>query len=314
MQHLVLSTDNIPPRLRFSYWREAVAELGIPGERDRAPESGFDGRLALTSGGYLTRFRFCSSKYRVRRRSRDVAPPDGEDRIWLYRDIGGGSWHDDDGRRFITRAGEVIIGDPDLPLATEALDRYDHEIWHFPRALLDPHLPAALHPHLLRLSGRDGINGIVLSYLAMLSDKLESLNDAEAAQIADNFCRLLAVVCGSGAGGHREAIREARLVETKSYIRLHLADQDLTPEKTAGALKMSVRQLHLLFEPTGTSFARYVLQRRLEECRAALVNPAGERSVTDIALAWGFNSLSTFHRAFRQAFGMTPTELRGRSR
>jgi len=76
---------------------------------------------------------------------------------------------------------------------------------------------------------------------------------------------------------------------------------------------MSVRQLHLLFEPTGTSFARYVLQRRLEECRAALVNPAGERSVTDIALAWGFNSLSTFHRAFRQAFGMTPTELRGRS-
>ena len=170
MQHLVLSTDNIPPRLRFSYWREAVAELGIPGERDRAPEARFDGRLALTSGGYLTRFRFCSSKYRVRRRSRDVAPPDGEDRIWLYRDIGGGSWHDDDGRQFITRAGEVIIGDPDLALATEALDRYDHEIWHFPRALLDPHLPAALHPHLLRLSGRDGINGIVLSYLAMLSD------------------------------------------------------------------------------------------------------------------------------------------------
>jgi AraC-like DNA-binding protein len=313
MQHLVLSTDNIPQRERFSYWREAVAGIGIPGERDRAPETGFDGRLAVTSGGNLTRFRFSSSKYRVCRRLRQLTRHDGADRIWLYRDIGGGSWHDDNGRQFVTRPGEVIIGDPALPLATEALDHYDHEIWHFPRTLLDPHLPAAQHPHMLRLSGRGGTNGIVLSYLEALSGTLDSLDDTEATRIADNFCRLLAVVCGSGAGEHQDAIRDARLAEAKSYVRLHLADHDLTPETAAGALKMSVRQLHIIFEPTGTSFARYVLQLRLEECRAALMNPAGERSVTDIALAWGFNSLSTFYRAFRQAFGTTPTELRARS-
>jgi AraC-like DNA-binding protein len=40
------------------------------------------------------------------------------------------------------------------------------------------------------------------------------------------------------------------------------------------------------------------------------MNPAGERSVTDIAFAWGFNSLVTFYRAFQQAFGAAPGELR----
>jgi AraC-like DNA-binding protein len=73
---------------------------------------------------------------------------------------------------------------------------------------------------------------------------------------------------------------------------------------------MSVRQLHVLFEPGGTSFAQYLLSRRLEECKVALLNPIRRRSVTDIAFAWGFNSLATFHRALRQAFGVTPGELR----
>jgi AraC-like DNA-binding protein len=49
----------------------------------------------------------------------------------------------------------------------------------------------------------------------------------------------------------------------------------------------------------------------LDECKAALHNPVGDRSITDIALAWGFYSLATIHRNFRQAFSVTPGELRG---
>jgi AraC-like DNA-binding protein len=77
---------------------------------------------------------------------------------------------------------------------------------------------------------------------------------------------------------------------------------------TAAALGISLRQLHMLFEPTGTSFARYVTQRRLQHCRAALTSPAA-RSVADIAFGWGFNSLATFYRAF----GLSPTAVRAAS-
>jgi transcriptional regulator GlxA family with amidase domain len=74
---------------------------------------------------------------------------------------------------------------------------------------------------------------------------------------------------------------------------------------------MSLRSLHLLFEPTGVSFARYVLHRRLQECHATLASPVhANRSVTDIAFAWGFNSLTTFYSAFQREFGMAPGEVR----
>ena len=66
---------------------------------------------------------------------------------------------------------------------------------------------------------------------------------------------------------------------------------------------------HLLFEPTGGSFARHVLRRRLEECRTVLLR-CPTRPVTDIAFGWGFRNLSTFYRAFKAAFGMTPGDLR----
>jgi AraC-like DNA-binding protein len=73
-----------------------------------------------------------------------------------------------------------------------------------------------------------------------------------------------------------------------------------------------LRQLYLLFEPTGISFAEYVTQRRLLRCRAALKSPTGfRRSVADIAFGWGFNSLATFYRAFQHEFGVPPAALRG---
>jgi len=311
----MVSTENVPQIDRFSYWCDAVTDIGVPGERDRPSEAPFEGQLLAAIGVSLTRFRFRSAKYRVSRPSAQAARRNGDDRIWLYREIGEGSCHEDNGLQFVTRSGDVIIGNPTLPLATEALGDYDHEIWHFPRTLLEPHLPAALRPRLLRASDREGVNGILGSYLDALAGQVNSLGDTEAAMVADNFCRLVAIACGSDAAGHPQAIRAARLEELKRYIGLHLSEPGLSPAKAAAALKISVRQVHLLFEPTGMSFAEYVLRQRLEECRAALTSATGRaRSVTDIAFAWGFNSLSTFYRTFVTAFAATPSELREEAR
>jgi AraC-like DNA-binding protein len=106
-------------------------------------------------------------------------------------------------------------------------------------------------------------------------------------------------------------LRAARLEAAKLHIDQHLAEPGLTPPSTAAALGISLRQLHLLLEPTGTSFAQYVAQRRLQQCRDALASPTGMgRSVADIAFGWGFNSLATFYRAFEREFGLPPAALR----
>jgi len=127
--------------------------------------------------------------------------------------------------------------------------------------------------------------------------------------VADTLGRLIGIACGAAVAEQAVAVGAARLIEARRHIDQHLADPDLSPASVAAALRISVRALHLLFEPCSTSFARTVLRRRLEQCRSALLNDL-DRPVTDIAFAWGFSSLSGFYRAFRAEFGMPPGDLR----
>jgi AraC-like DNA-binding protein len=107
----------------------------------------------------------------------------------------------------------------------------------------------------------------------------------------------------------RDAVAAGCLQAAQQIIERHLDRRDLSPARTAAMLGISVRQLHLLFEPTGTSFARYLLAQRLERARLLLASHP-ERSVFDIALACGIESSTVFYRGFRGAYGMTPTDYR----
>lgn len=102
--------------------------------------------------------------------------------------------------------------------------------------------------------------------------------------------------------------RVGRLQAARAFIENNLEWGDLSPPSTARALGMSVRQLHLLFAPTGISFSRYVLTRRLERARAELADP--QRTVLQVAMSCGIESSTVFYRAFRHVYGMTPTEYR----
>lgn len=61
------------------------------------------------------------------------------------------------------------------------------------------------------------------------------------------------------------------------------------------------------------NFAAFLNGYRLAEARAALADPRNEASILVIALDCGYQSLSTFNRAFRRAFDETPSEFRRRS-
>lgn len=118
-------------------------------------------------------------------------------------------------------------------------------------------------------------------------------------------------------GGIRggDSAQAAQLAKIRRHVEQRLADPGLTPASAATALGVSVRQLHLLFEPTGTTFTRYVLRQRLLKCRDAIAGATGAgRSVADIAFGWGFNSMATFYRTFANEFGAPPAALRATSR
>jgi AraC-like DNA-binding protein len=310
MQRLTLSTDDVPEAERFPYWRDAVSKgyVGVAAERNTDQETPFHGKSVAWIGESVARIRCRYDGHRIVRRPSDIARVGHEDCIFIYREAGQGTRFEHGGREFVTVPGDLTIADPTVPFSAEPRSGYDHELWFFPRRLIEPHLSASQRPRWLVHRDSSGVGGLVKAYLDAFGAQLDTLDDSWAGVVADNFCRLLAVVCGAAAGEHGDAIRVGRLADAKLYVDQHLSNPRLSPEKAARALKISVRRLHHLFEPSGTTFTQYLLSRRLEECRAALVN--GDRPVTDIALAWGFNSLATFNRTFRRAFGVAPSELR----
>jgi AraC-like DNA-binding protein len=108
----------------------------------------------------------------------------------------------------------------------------------------------------------------------------------------------------------RQALSAQRLAKITRYVEAHLDDPDLSAHTAARALGMSVRSLHLALASSSHSFGELVQRRRLELCRALLADWDRADSIADLAFACGFNSLSSFYRAFREYFGTCPRAVR----
>lgn len=63
---------------------------------------------------------------------------------------------------------------------------------------------------------------------------------------------------------------------------------------------------------TGHSFHQYLIRLRIEKSRSLLLE--SELGVTEIAYECGFGSLRSFHRAFWEAFGVSPSLYREQER
>lgn len=209
--------------------------------------------------------------------------------------------------------GSLMLMDGNVPFHTVKPGRSLHRKIRIPRRQIDTLIAPGWQRQGIHCA-QPGLGALLTQYTRVLMEEMDRLTAAEATATLDNLCRLFALHADAQtrhAGPAERAIHAARLVQVRRYIDLHLADPALTADLVARAHRMSLRSLHLLFEPTGVSFARHVLRRRLQECQAMLTSPAqAHRSVTDIAFAWGFNSLTTFYGAFQREFGMAPGELR----
>jgi AraC-like DNA-binding protein len=111
--------------------------------------------------------------------------------------------------------------------------------------------------------------------------------------------------------GGMPAIAAARLGDARAHIAANFHEPELTLAATARRLGISPRYLQRLFEASGTSFAAYVNELRLQRALALLTEtPARRRRISDVALEAGFSDISYFNRLFRSRFGDTPRGVR----
>lgn len=108
----------------------------------------------------------------------------------------------------------------------------------------------------------------------------------------------------------RYAIGSARLAKAIELMEGAL-DAPLSLREIARRVGVSTRQIERLFEgELNISPTAFYRQRRLERARSLLRETL--QSVRDVALESGFGSTAHLSRAYKKAFGCTPTEERAR--
>lgn len=216
-----------------------------------------------------------------------------------------------DGREADLRPGDFAVYETDRPFFWGLRGDWELLVFTWPRASIALDAAASQQLTARALSGGDGLGAIVGRMLRDLVTSPPELSAAGAVRLADEVAELVTTVAGervSPAAPARPADDLLRRVD--AHILEHLADPDLSPTSIAAAHFVSTRHLHRLFAHRGGTVAQQIQRQRLERCRRELLDPRG--SITDVSRRWGFPDLATFSRAFRGAYGMSPSEWRAR--
>lgn len=313
------STDDLRPQDRFDHWCEVRARNLFGVTISLRPEERLDfrGRFSANTVGKAILSEMRASSYTVSRTAQDISRASG-DSLCIYQQAGGKSWFDaKSGGEFVVPTGGLAVSHSDLPYLTKPITPhgFDLRVLKIPlagRGILADRA-RGLAPSLVRADPRLQ-RAISAAFNALVADAAKN-PDADLDRAVDHLAQLTLLARGrisSGSLESRAALRFGCLHAARDIMMRGLHRPDLTPATVAAELGISLRQVHVLFEPTGLSFARTLTAIRVAEARR-LLETVKTRPLADIAFACGFDSIATFYRVFRNTYGMTPSDIRAAS-
>jgi AraC-like DNA-binding protein len=313
MQTREWTTEAVPVALRFGYWQRAVCE-GVVGAETESPRPGpFYARMATSRAADFGFATFAASGHAVVRTQRH-ARRDGAAPFLLSLQLRGESRYGESGaEHIIVREGEIAFVNTARPFRVTFPGEVSRVIAILPRPLLRARLPWCGDIGALKVDGTLPAAEPLRAYLAAAGRNLGVLDARTAGAFLDNVANLIALALAPAHGG--EGARRARFDALGAFVSRRHADPALAPRHAADALGLSLRQLHRLFAQNGTTFGRFLRERRLDDCRKRLADPAeAARAISDIAFGAGFNELSHFSRAFKARFGESPRRYKAGAR
>lgn len=166
----------------------------------------------------------------------------------------------------------------------------------------------------VRLGPERPVADAAAAFFSRLARRQAAVEETEADTLAQPCIDLIRAVVTTGLGRDdlaREPLNHTLLQRVMAYLRLHLAEHDLTAARIAAEHHVSVRQLYLTLARAGISLGDWIRVERLEECKRELASPAHQyMTIEAIACRWGFASAPHFSRVFKAAYGVCPREWR----
>jgi AraC-like DNA-binding protein len=160
--------------------------------------------------------------------------------------------------------------------------------------------------------GSSRVSALMCQTICSLVEELPALDPRRAEELADVALRLFHLAINERIEQPSPlSVQEDMRERIGRHVESRLRDPRLSLDQIAAGLNCTKRYLHMVFESEQYTLNEYIWVRRLEHCKRDLANPALRgRSITDIAMCWGFSNLSHFSRTFRERFGKSPREAR----
>ncbi len=210
----------------------------------------------------------------------------------------------------VIQPGTLVLFDLTRPMSIRA-NVVANTSLTIPRALLAPLLANldGLHGSVVRPGG--ALHGLLIDHMRAMRRHAVRTQVSEASAIADATAALVAACFGASAEGYDAAVRAVpaiSLVRLRDFIEANLRDPRLGAAMIMRTFGVSRATLYRLFEPLG-GVANFIAERRLAKVFRSLASGERER-IGVVAARWGFLNSSSFSRAFRNAYGMSPSDVR----
>lgn len=310
--HSIATTATTAAGLKSRHWQGVIAGAYFPldlafGDADR-----FDGRLEAWTFGPVSLSRLTSDPLSYVRRRHHLAD-EAEEHYLVTVPAMSEVYFAQGGRDVRCRPGGFILERSNEPYEFSHGARNDLWVLKVPVAALGGRIRRPDRFCTLQFDARTGVGQLFVDLLTLLPLRFAGLSAEARGAIGQQLVDLMALAVREDdrtLTSTASPVRDAHLARVEAYVRLHLADPALDPERIAGACGISVRYLHDLLRETGRSLGAWVREQRLDACRAMLADPSCRRTLAEVAYAWGFTDQAQFSRLFKARFGETPRDFR----
>jgi len=310
----VFTVQDLPERQRYEVWSDSISCIfDVDADRETRKE-GFFASVDASMFGPVMLAR-TSTRGQRWTRSASTMGRDGMDHYMIQLYERGGQNLSDGRVEAEQSEGDLAVYDLARPVEATT-DAFTNLSLIVPRELLAESLRMPDDQHVRTLSAADPTVALLRDHMISLKNLSPRMTDAQAAAIVPATIQLAATCLNASVRdtpGGEAGIAFAALTSARRLIEANLGEEHLTPDWLTRQLGMSRAKLYRLFEPLG-GIAHYIRERRL---RRALLELADDetrnRPIYDIALTAGFSSETAFGRAFRQRYGVTPSDVRARN-
>lgn len=313
--HTSYDTSGQPARRRAAFWRDAVCSTFASVDCRIADAASFSGFIITRGLADLRISRVSSGPHDIRRavphRGGTVQGP-----VLVGYQRRGSSCVVQDGRSAILKPGQFALYDTARPYELHLGRSCDQIVLSFPAELAASRFGRTLELTARAIGDRRTL-GQIASAVFLRLGRIDGpcgtaaehhLRDVASSAIAANVAAVAETLPDPQRSG-----RALILMRSRAFIEDNLGRCELTSGDIAASVGVSVRYLQELFQADGTTLMSHVWSCRLQRARRLLDETAWRgSSISQIALACGFQDFSHFGRRFREAFGMSARELRQR--